>query len=94
MAGQEAVLHALTGSRAVPFPVSSDPDLLRDVLASHRVRYWMVLEDEPYPYFFPDERARLEIFEAAHPGLTRVVHRGDGYRIVKVQHVHTSDERR
>jgi hypothetical protein len=82
MAGQEAVVHYLTGLRAIPFPVTSDPGLIREVLERQRVRWWMVLEDEPYPFFHPTERARFERFEAAYPGLTRTVRRGRNYRIV------------
>jgi hypothetical protein len=82
MAGQEAVVHYLTGLRAIPFPVTSDPALIRDVLERQRVRWWMVLEDEPYPFFYPTERARFERFEAAYPGLTRTVRAGRNYRIV------------
>jgi hypothetical protein len=84
LAGQEAVVHYLTGARTIPFPVSSDPELLRGVLAAYRVRYWIVLEHEPFPYFLPVERERFERFEAAFPGVTRLAHRGPGYRIVAV----------
>jgi hypothetical protein len=84
LAGQEAVVHYLTGARVIPFPVSSDPELLRGVLATHRVRYWIVLEHEPFPYFVPVERERLERFESAFPGVTRLAHRGPGYRILAV----------
>ena len=84
LAGQEAVVHYLTGARVLPVPVSSDPELLRGVLATHRVRYWIVLEHEPFPYFLPVERERFERFEAAFPGVTRLAHRGPGYRILAV----------
>jgi hypothetical protein len=94
MAGQEAVVHYLTGRHGIPFPVTSDPEVLRGVLRERRVRYWVVLEHEPYPYFRPTERARLEIVEAAYPGLTRVVHRGSNYRIVAVDPESASVERR
>jgi hypothetical protein len=94
MAGQEAVVHYLTGRRGIPFPVTSDPEVLRRVLREQRVRYWMVLEDEPHPYFRPTERARFEAFEAAHPGLTRAVHRGRNYRIVAVVPEPPNAERR
>jgi hypothetical protein len=74
--------------------VTSDPELLRAVLREQRVRYWVVLEDEPYPYFLPTERARLELLQAAYPDLTRVVHRGSNYRIVAVSPDPPSAERR
>jgi hypothetical protein len=94
MAGQEAVVHYLTGRHGIPFPVTSDAEVLRGVLRAQRVRYWVVLEHEPYPYFRPTERARLELLEAAYPDLTRVVHRGSNYRIVAVEPEPASLERR
>lgn len=94
MAGQEAVVHYLTGLRAIPFPVSSDPKLLHDVLAAFEVRYWIVLEDEPHPYFRPTERERLERFDAAYPGAARIVRRGPNYRILALDRPAPSAERR
>src|SRR4030095_14476264 len=77
MAGQEAGMHYLTGRRGIGFPVTSDPEVRRGVLDAERVRYWVVLEHEPYPYFRPTECERLEILETAYPGLTRGVHRSE-----------------
>ena len=77
-------MHYLSGRRAIPFPVTSDPAVLRDVALAQRVRYWVVLEHEPYPYFLPTERERLERFEAAFPGLARVAHRGPNYSILEL----------
>lgn len=93
MAGQEAVVHFVTGLPGIPFPVTSDPTLIREVLAAHRVRWWMVLEDEPHPFFRPTERERFERFEAAYPGLARTVRTGRNYRIVALP-VAASAERR
>jgi hypothetical protein len=83
MAGREGVLHALSGRRAIPFPVTSDPELLHDVIGAHGIRYAVILEHEPFPYFRPDEITRWKGFASAYPEAARTVHRGPGYRVVE-----------
>ncbi|NNL84361.1 MAG: hypothetical protein HKP27_01855 [Myxococcales bacterium] len=91
MAGREGVLHTLTGRRTVPFPVTSDPGVLYDVIGAHGIRYALILEHEPFPYFRPDEITRWKGFESAYPKAARTVHRGPGYRIVEFRTRRTTE---
>jgi hypothetical protein len=84
MAGQEAVVYYLTGRRGVSFPVTSDAAILKAVIDAHQVRFMVVLDDTPHPYFRPTELERFRALESEYPGHTRIVHRAVGYRIAEV----------
>ncbi|MCW5963100.1 MAG: hypothetical protein KIT83_03600 [Bryobacterales bacterium] len=84
MAGQLAVVHRLTMRPCIPFPISSDSELIASLIHNRDVRYLVVCDRLPFEYFEPDEETRLSSLQRAHPRLLRDIHRGPGYRIFQV----------
>ena len=84
MAGQEAIVHYVTGYRVVPFPVTSDAMVLKSVIDRFNVRYLVIYRNEDNPYFLPTERARLAALARAYPGLLVVARETDDFAIYRI----------
>jgi len=84
MAGQEAIVHYVTGYRVVPFPVTSDALVLKSVIDRFNVRYVVVYRNERYPYFLPTEEARLSALARAYPGFLVVAHETDDFGVYRI----------
>lgn len=85
MAGQFAMLHRLTSRTVVPFPVTSDPVLIADVLRERNVQLLVVSNRQEFEYFEPDEETRLARLQSAFPALLSEAHSGEGFRIFRVE---------
>ena len=82
MAGQESIVHRISGRRVILFPVSSNPQMIMDVLRNQGVRYLIVLEEtNKHPFFFPTEDQRWRSLFAGYPEAFRLVRQGLGYEI-------------
>ena len=84
MAGQEAIVHFVSGLKAIPFPVTDDPAVLKLVFEKHQVGTVVVIVDEEHPYFLPAEEARIDALIKAEPGLLEEISKGDRYVIYRV----------
>ncbi|MBZ5700351.1 MAG: glycosyltransferase family 39 protein [Acidobacteriia bacterium] len=85
MAGQEAIVHRISGRRVILFPVSSNSQMIMDVLRNRDVRYLIVLQDtNKHPFFFPTEDQRWRSLSAAYPEAFGLVRHGPGYEIYQV----------
>ena len=63
MAGQEAIVHYVTGFRVIPLPVTSDARVLGDTIDRYNVRYLVIYRNERDPYVLPTEKARLAVLQ-------------------------------
>ncbi len=84
MAGQDAIIHRLSGRRLVPFPITLNGELIATTIRESSVRFLVVCEPLPYEYFEPDEVLRLQQLEMAYPMLLQEVYHGPGYRVFQV----------
>jgi hypothetical protein len=85
MAGEEAIVHYLTGYRTIGFPVTSNPTLIIATMSRHNVRYLIVYRDVAYPYFLPTEEDRLEIVQRSFPTFGDLALEAAGYRIFRIR---------
>jgi hypothetical protein len=85
MAQQSAIIHRLSGRRTVSFPITSDPQLIVDIVTREKVRYLIVNDHVEYEYFSPTEEERWRNIERAYPLMFQLVHRGPGYRVFEVK---------
>lgn len=84
MAQQASIIHRVSGRQVTHFPVTSDVKILVDSLRRYEIRYLMVSDPGPYPYFLPTETERYERIATSHPGMLQLVYRGPGYRVFEV----------
>jgi hypothetical protein len=84
MAGQEAIVHYVTGYRVIPLPVTSDAKVLRDTISRYNVRYLVIYRDERNPYFLPTEEERLAILRREYPEIVSLAIETETYRIYAV----------
>jgi hypothetical protein len=81
MAGQWAILHRLTARRVVSFPITSDPQVIVEVVRRENIRYLVVEDHVKDEYFFPPEEDRYQQIERAYSHMFELVHSGPGYRV-------------
>jgi len=84
MAGQEAIVHYVTGYRAIGFPVTTDAILIKETIDRYNVRYLVIYRNEKYPYFLPTEEERLTILEQAFPELGAIALQTEDYKICRI----------
>jgi hypothetical protein len=81
-----AIMHRLTGRRAVIFPVSSAPKLIVKTAAQNNVRYVFVEDTVDYEYVLPTQEERWRLVERAYPAMFHLAHTGRGYRLFEFVH--------
>jgi hypothetical protein len=81
MAQQAAIIHRLSGRRVVSFPITTNPQVIRETAAGENVRYIAVNDRCQSEYFSPAEEDRWEKVEQAYPGMFRLVRKGVGHRV-------------
>lgn len=83
MTQQAAVIHMATGRRIVHLPVTTDRNRLLDALSTRRPQYLLIVNAE-YPFYSPTEIERLELIQAAGPGVLNLEHTFDAGWIYSV----------
>ena len=83
MAQQAAIVHRLSGRHVIPFPVTSDGQFVADVIRNQQVSY-LLMTPEPFDYFRPTQRVRLEALRRSAPDCCQLVARETGYEVYRV----------
>lgn len=82
---QNAIMHRLTGRRTYRFPLITDPDDIRDLIAENGVDYVVVLDERPYEYFNPSTMRRFEAVLEVAPEMFQLIHKFESGTIYQVQ---------
>ncbi|HMO17012.1 MAG TPA: hypothetical protein PKA63_00130 [Oligoflexia bacterium] len=81
---EEALLHQLTGHRILPFPITTDSAIFRQLLREYRPSYLVAFDDIEYPYFEPTEIVRIVAINDTYPGLLELEQKGEGYFLYRI----------
>jgi hypothetical protein len=69
MNDEPAILHRLTRRRTRRFPLTTDPEAVREQIAAEDVQFLVVLNEQEYEYFNPSTMRRFEEVRRRYPRL-------------------------
>jgi 4-amino-4-deoxy-L-arabinose transferase-like glycosyltransferase len=83
IAGEEAIVHRISGRKVAFFPVTNAPDRLLKSINGQAANFLIVV-CERASNMFPTEPERLRPLTSGYPGLLRLAHEGPCYQIFRI----------
>ncbi|MBN1602864.1 MAG: hypothetical protein JW915_14740 [Chitinispirillaceae bacterium] len=83
-ATQIAVPHRISGLKVVPFPVTNSTELIVNTIRKYNVSYLIIVDEGKYPYFFPDDKERLNLLMNSGTITLNSLTCNDRYAIYKI----------